>query len=537
MTQRTLVLAAFLLIPAQPLRAQLEHEHAGAPPARLGRVDFPTSCSAQAQLRFERGVALQHSFWFEESARAFRDAAAADSTCAMAWWGVASSYLHPLWAPPGPEDLRNGAAAVERARALHPPTPLERDWVEEIGVYYRDYATARHPDRLRAWSDALARLHETYPDDAEAAIFYALSLIAVAQNSPADTTYARQRRAGAILEPLFRRQPNHPGLAHYLIHAYDSPALAAVGEGAANRYASIAPSVPHARHMPSHIYIRLGMWDAAIASNVSSAAAARQYETEQHLDAAWDQRLHAMDYLVYAYLQQGRDAAARRRVDEAARMQRVFPEGSVTAQYALAAIPARYALERGQWREAIGLDIRQGFQPGAEAVTRFARAVGAARGGDLAGARADLAALAALDSDLTRRQVPAWAGMVHAQRLAAEAWLALAERDTARAVQIAAQAADVEDGSEKHPVTPGAILPARELQGDMLLELGRPREALVAYRAALALQPRRPRSLAGAARAAELAGDGASAQGYQREYRALMARADRARREVALDRP
>ncbi len=536
MSRYTLLLAVALFLPIRFARAQMEHEHAGAPPARLGRVDFPTSCSAQAQLRFERGVALQHSFWFEESARAFRDAAAADSTCAMAWWGVASSYLRPLWAPPGPEDLRNGAAAVERARALHPPTPLERDWVEEIGVYYRDHATARHPDRLRAWSDALARLHETYPDDAEAAIFYALSLIAVAQNSPPDTTYARQRRAAALLEPLFRRQPDHPGLAHYLIHAYDSPALAAEGARAASRYASIAPSVPHARHMPSHIYIRLGMWDQAVRSNASSAAAARLYEQQQHLDGIWDQRMHAMDYMVYAYLQRGRDAMAKGLVDEANAVTRYAPERGLTSEYALAAIPARYALERGRWQEAAGLSLRSGLQPPAEAVTRFARAIGAARSGDTALAAREFTALVAIDEDLGRRSVPLWTGMVHAQRLAAESWLALAERDTARAVQIAAQAADLEDGSEKHPVTPGAILPARELQGDMLLELGRPREALVAYRAALALQPRRARSLAGAARAAALAGDGASAQGYRREYRALMARADRARREAALGR-
>ncbi|MBI1722792.1 MAG: hypothetical protein HYR48_02660 [Gemmatimonadetes bacterium] len=529
MIRRSLFLAFPVLVFAAPLRAQMEHAPGGPPPATLGRVDLPTSCSAAVQRTFERGVALLHSFWYEESARAFRDAAAGDTACAMAQWGVAMTYLHPLWAPPSQEELRTGAAAVERARALHPPTPLERDYVEAIGAFYRDYATARHRDRLVAYSDAMRRMHATYPDDGEAAMLYALSLLGVAQNSPPDTTYVRQREAGAILEPLFQRQPNHPGLAHYLIHSYDAPALAREGTRAANRYAGIAPSVPHARHMPSHIYIRLGMWDAAIASNISSAAAARQYEAQQRWDGAWDQRLHAMDYMAYGYLQQGRDAQARRLVDEAAGFQRTYPPSSLTSDYALAAIPARYAVERGQWAEAAALPVKAGAPPAAAAVTHFAKAIGAARRGDTALARAEVAALAAIDDDLTRRQVPVWAGMVHAQRLAAESWLALATRDTARAVQVAAQAADLEDVSEKHPVTPGAILPARELQGDLLLEVGRAVDAMRAYQAALALQPKRARSLAGAARAAELAGDRAAARTFQREYRTLMARSNRGR--------
>lgn len=529
MARRSRFLAVPLLLLAAPLQAQMEHEHGGPAPANIGRVRFPTSCSARAQPIFERGVALLHSFWYEEAGRAFREAAAADTTCAMAQWGLASSYLHPLWAPPPPADLQAGAAAVARARAIGTPTASEREYVEAIGTFYDGYVTLPHGTRLRAWSNAMARLHQVHADDPEAAIFHALTMVAVALSSPRDSALALDRAAADILEPLFRRQPSHPGLAHYLIHAFDSPVLATRGSRAADRYARIAPSVPHARHMPSHIYTRLGMWDASIASNTSSATASRQYETQQHLDAVWDQRLHAMDYLAYAYLQEGRDGAARRLVDAAAAMQRIFPEGSVSAQYALAAIPARYALERDDWRAAAALAIRAGLAPGAAAVTRFARAVGAARAGDTAAARAEVAALGALDDSLARRPVPQWPGMVHAQRVAAEAQLARATGDTASALRFAKQAADLEDATDKHPVTPGAILPARELLADLLLDLGRPAEARAAYDSVLAMQPRRARALAGAARAAERAGDRTAARAYDRSYRTLTSKGDRAR--------
>ena len=498
------------------------------PPSKLGRVHFPTSCNAAAARTIERGVVLLHSFWYEEAGKAFRDAAAADSSCAMAYWGQATSLLHPLWAPPSPQDLTNGEALAESAQAMGAPTPRERAYVEAIGAFYRGDTTVRHPNRLRAWEEALGRLHQAEPADTEATVFYALSLIAVAQNSPPDSTNALPRQAGLLLEPLFAREPNHPGLAHYLIHAYDSPALADRAVRAADRYARIAPAVPHALHMPSHIYTRLGMWDASIASNRSSAAASRQYETEQHMDAVWDQRLHAMDYLVYAYLQEGRDSAARRVVGDAAGTQKVFPPHALAAEYALAAIPARYALERGQWRDAAALELRPDLQePGALAVTRFAQALGAARSGDTAQARTAVTALTVVDEALSQRGVPIWAGTVRAQRLAASAWLALAAHDTAAAVSLAAEAADLEDATGKHPVTPGAILPARELQGDLLVVVGRPADALKAYEASLVRAPKRARSLLGAARAAEQAGDRTAARRWQREYSVLMRHADR----------
>ncbi len=525
---RVPLLALSLCLSAAPIRAQVEHEHAGPPPSGLGQVHFPTSCTVAAAPMIERGVALLHSFWYAEAAKTFRDAAAADPACALAYWGQATSLLHPLWEPPSPQDFANGTALAERAQAMHAPTPREEGYVEAIGAFYRGDAGVRYPDRLRAWEEALRRLHETEPADTEAAIFYALSLIAVAQSSPPDTTYALQRQAGSLLEPLIARRPDHPGLAHYLIHAYDSPALADRAVRAADRYAGIAPAVPHALHMPSHIYTRLGMWDASIASNTRSAAVSRKYEAEQHMDAVWEGRLHAMDYLVYAYLQEGRDAAARRVVAEVAGMQRVLPSHSPTAEYALAAIPARYALERGRWRAAAALELRADLQdPGAVAVTRFAQALGAARSGDTARARIAVGALTVMDEDLNRRQVPIWAGTVRAQRLAASAWLALAVRDSAAALSLAAEAAELEDATGKHPVTPGAILPARELQGDLLVAVGRPADALKAYEASLALAPNRARSLQGAAGAAERAGDRAAARRWQREYRLLMRRADR----------
>jgi len=539
MTIRAPALVLALLLAAHPLAAQMDMgEHGGTPPAHLGRVRFPTSCSAAAQQRVERAVALLHSFWYEEARKTFGEAAARDSTCTIAYWGEATSLLHPLWQPPTADDQRRGAALVERARAAGPPTPREQGYVEAIGAFYHDWATAGYLDRIKAWSAGLGRVHEAQPADTEAAIFYALSLIAVAQNSPPDTTYALQRQAGDILDPLFRVQPNHPGLAHYLIHAYDSPLLAHRAVRAADRYAGIAPSVPHARHMPSHIYTRLGMWDASIASNTSSAAASRQYEAEQRMHTVWDQRLHAMDYMAYAYLQEGRDAAARRLAIETAGIKAWSPANSVAATYALAAIPARYALERGRWGEAAALPVRSDLnEPASLAVTHFARALGAARGGDTAAARAALTALAVIDSDFAQRRVPIWAGTVHAERLAAAAWLALAVHDTAAAVETASDAADLEDHTEKHPVTPGAILPARELYGDMLLEVGRPADALTAYEASLTRAPKRSRGLAGAIRAARMSGDHAAEQRLRQEYRALMVRADRERRQLALERP
>src|SRR3989454_8918954 len=456
----------------------------------------------------------------------------------MGYWGQAMSLLHRLWTPPAPAELTAGLAAAERGLGLA-RTPRERDYLAAIDAYYKDDAATDPKTRLLASAQAMEGLQRRNPRDREAEIFYALTLIALGQANATDTTFIYQRRADSILEPLFRREPRHPGLAHYLIHTNDVPQLAQLGLYAARRYAEIAPDVPHAQHMPSHIFTRLGMWDDDIASNTRSAAAARRFEDEGQLHALWDQLGHAWDYMVYAYLQQGRERAAKRVVDLAAAVTAVYPVGSLTNAYALAAIPARYALERGRWREAAALAVRPAPEwRAAEAITYFARALGSARSGDSAGARS---AISALD-DVERVEGAAggahsyWAGQVRTQRLAASAWLARAMGDTAGAVRLAASAADLEDVTQKHPVTPGGVLPARELLGDLLLELGRPSDAAKAYAASLAQQPNRARSLFGAARAAELAGDVTTARTRYRDYLALMEKSDGARAELEIAR-
>lgn len=528
---KSLSCITLVFVATSGLAAQEGHEqHA----EHLGRVRFPVSCNAAAQLRFERGVALLHSFWYEKAGDAFKDAVAADSTCAMGYWGQAMALLHPLWTPPAAAELGAGLGAADRGLALV-RTPRERDYLGAIRSYYADYPTVDARARLVAYSQAMEGVQRRNPRDREARILYALSLIALGQANATDTTFAYQKRADSILEPLFKTEPDHPGLAHYLIHTNDVPQLAHLGLYAARRYAQIAPDVPHAQHMPSHIFTRLGLWDEDIASNTRSADAARQFEEERHLNALWDQRGHAWDYLVYAELQTGRDAGARRVVDEAAAVTAVYPVGSLTNAYALAAIPARYALERGHWDEAARLAVRPVPEwRAAEAITHFARAIGAARDGDTALARAEVAALGDVEQALGAAGGPPayWAGQVKIQRLAAGAWLARAAGDATEAVRQATVAADIEDVTQKHPVTPGAVLPARELLGDLLLELNRPADAARAYEASLRQAPGRARSLFGLARAAEQAGDMATARERYQEFLKLMEHADGHRPEL-----
>jgi hypothetical protein len=523
-----------VLASAAGARAQVRHAENGGKPAQLGSVTFPTSCNATAQRQFERGMALLHSFWYEEAGKTFKDVVVADSSCAMGYWGLAMAVFHPLW-PPYAVDPAAGLAAAGQAVRLA-RTPRERDYARAIAAYYRDYANLGHEPRLIAFEQVMDTVQRRYPTDTEARILYALALIADGQLHPSDTTFAKQKQADAILEPLFQKEPKHPGLAHYLIHANDSPPLAKHALDAAQHYAGIAPSVPHARHMPSHIFTRLGMWDEDIASNQSSSEAAAQYEQEQHLNGLWDQHGHAMDYLEYAYLQEGRDGAAREVVDAAAGITAVFPPNSLTNDYALAAIPARYLLERGRWAEASKLAVRPApAWRGTEGLTHFARAIGAARSGDTALARSEIAALADLEGLLVKAGGPQayWSGQVKIQRLAASAWLARGGNDAAEAIRLATEAADLEDVTEKHPVTPGPVLPARELEGDLRFELGKPAQALRAYQATLARSPGRPRSLFGAARAAELVGDRAAARASYQAYLKVTSKGDGARPEAA----
>ncbi|HEX6370456.1 MAG TPA: hypothetical protein VF006_16155 [Longimicrobium sp.] len=494
-------------------------DHAHGEHGALGSLRFPSSCSAAAQPVLERGVAMLHSFWFDRAQATFREAAAADPGCAMAHWGEAMTLLgNPFTGVSPSEPQLRAALAAARAAVDGARTPRERAYAEAVLVLYQDFETVDHRTRLRAHEEAMRRVREAHPDDPEAAIFYARAVIANAP--PSDLTFARQLHAAQILDSLFRAQPEHPGLAHYTIHAYDAPPIAQQGLEAARRYAGIAPAAPHALHMPSHIFTRLGYWDESIETNRRSAAA------EPDSNAA----VHPNDYLVYAYLQQGRDAEAERVVRRAVQNTDRFYSSILGYNYG--AMPARLALERARWDEAAALPLSPGAPRHVEAITRFARALGAARGGHAAAARTEVAALAALADSLTARRDEYWATIVGAQRLAAEAWLAHAEGDDARAVRLAGEAAALEETVEKHPVTPGPILPARELLGDLLLELRRHAEARQAYEATLRREPNRARALFGAARAAELAGDASAARAHYQHLLEVMRAADAERREV-----
>ena len=514
-------LAAALTIAAPvPADAQ-DHSHSGNP-ATVGTVRFPTSCSAAVQPRFEQAVAMLHSFWFEQSHAAFEEVQRRDSTCAMAQWGIALTMLgNPMTGvAPSPERQAVGTKAAQRAVELAArATPRERAYAEAVLALHAVERTADFRARMRAYETAMERVRALAPDDPEATIFYAIAVVANAP--PSDLTFERQRHAAGLLEPIFAKEPDHPGLAHYIIHAYDSPALARQGLEAAKRYAGIAPSAPHALHMPSHIFTRLGHWDESIETNARSAAA------EPNPDAA----VHPMDYLVYAYLQQGRDAEAKKVVDRAVELPDRFYGGVLG--YNFAAMPARYALERDAWADAATLTVPTGGAPYVPAITRFARAIGAARSGNVAQSRAEIAALDSLRGALEQANDSYWATIVGAQKLAAAAWLARAEGRNDEAVRLAREAADLEETVEKHPVTPGPLLPARELEGDLLMELGRHADALRAYEKALEREPNRARTLHGAARAAASAGNDATARRRYTELAALMAKADASRAEKA----
>lgn len=492
---------------------------------KLGKVRFPTSCGAAVQAEFDRAVALLHSFAFGASTSAFTAVAQRDPGCAMAHWGVAMNALgNPFGWPPSPKALADGGAAIERAKTAGAQTQRERDWIAALEMFYRDTDRIDHRTRALAYERAMGELAQRYSDDREAAIFHALALNATAL--PSDKTYANQLKAAAVLEKVFAEQPNHPGVAHYLIHSYDYPPIAERGLPAARRYATVAPSAPHALHMPAHIFTRRGFWDESIESNrASAAAAANDFD-----------RLHAMDYLAYAYLQRAQDGAARRVLEDIQSIGRPNVLHFVTA-YALAAIPSRLALERGRWVEAAGLalpvpDFPWSRFPQSEAILIFARGLGAARNGAAAAARRDLERLGALRDALATAKQGYWAEQVEIQHQVVAAWIARAEGRTDEALRLLRAAADREDGTEKHPVTPGPIVPARELLGELLLEAGQPARALGEFEAPMRVEPNRFRGLAGAARAAEQAGDRAKAKAYYTRLTALADRADTERAEL-----
>jgi Tetratricopeptide repeat len=507
----------------------LAHDEPGA----FGKVRFPTSCAAAAQPVFERGVALLHSFWYEEALKTFTSVTTTDPACAMGYWGIAMSVYYPLWQPPGEAMLAKGRAALDRAATLT-ATPREKDYVAALATFYRDADKLDHRTRAVAYEKAMEQLAARYPEDREASVFYALALDATAP--PTDKTYANQLKAAAILEKVFAEQPDHPGVAHYIIHSYDVAPLATRSLTAARSYSKIAPAVPHALHMPSHIFTRLGLWQESIDSNLASADAGKAYVAKQGGSHAWDQSLHAQDYLAYGYLQTGRDVAARRVVEELAEYRKAEPE-SLAAAYALVAVPARYALERRRWDAAAALTMPAitfpwARYPWAEAIIAYTHALGTARTGNVAAAEKDVERLAALRDTLTQAKNKYWADQVEVQRRAAAAFIARAKGDQNEALTLMRSAADLENTMDKHPVTPAAVVPTRELLGDMLLDMNRPADALKEYEATLVEEPNRFRSLYGAGRAAERAGDATRARTFYTSVVTLCGKADTERPEL-----
>jgi Tfp pilus assembly protein PilF len=530
---RVHLLAIVLLILGVSRSLAQEHQHGTA--EKLGAVHFATSCSEMAQKEFNRAVALLHSFQFSRAIEGFNAALTRDPTCGIAYWGISlSDWSNPF--APGAKDkgqLQLGRDSAERGKSVGVKTERERAYLAAVGKLYSDLESTPQPVRLLAYCDAMGEVAAKYPEDHEAQIFYALAL--AASEDPADKTYARRLKAGAILEKLFREEPTHPGLAHYIIHAYDVPALSAQALVAARRYSEIAPDAPHALHMPSHTFTRLGYWQESIDSNVAAASAARR-------EGQTAEELHASDYEMYAYLQTGQDEAAGRMVNSLPEIASRFDSktvlsgagGPAAGYFALAAIPARYALERQDWKHAEQLAPRETQFPYTDAMTWFAVGLGAARLGHAVSANETATALRLIQERLLKAHEPYWARQVEIQELEVAAWAALAAGKKQMALRQMKSATELEEGTEKSAVSPGPLAPARELLGEMLLVMNQPMQALEQFEATLKKEPRRFRSLYGAAHAAQLSGSRDTSQKYFRELLTVCAHADKpARSELA----
>jgi tetratricopeptide (TPR) repeat protein len=509
---RTVVLFLFgLSVSLSPASSQ-ERQHQHPAPQKLGEVSFPVSCSPAVQKPFNQAVALLHSFAYSAAEKEFRDIPQADPKCAMAHWGVAMSYYHQLWEPRiSPEDLKRGQSEIRKAETetLGGTSPREQEFIDALSLFYKDAPRAPHAMRALAYQKAMGALAARYPNDRESQIFYALALLSTA--SPTDRSHANQKKAAAVLEPLFKQYPDHPGVAHYLIHAYDSPELASRGLPAARAYAQIAPSAPHALHMPSHIFTQLGLWQDSIASNSAARAAARQ-------QGDIGEELHAMDYLMYAYLQAGRDAEAAQLLREL-RAIPDLPVDQFKVGYAATAMPVRYAIEGRGWAEAAAIPPRLGSPPQVLAITHWCRAVSLARSGKPDAATAELEKLNRSLRQVRNTHDDYWTLQVEVQVDEAKAWIAHAQGQQDKSLALMRAAVEKEGSVEKLPVTPGPIVPAREQLGDLLLELNRPAESLREYETSLATAPGRRGSLSGAARAAEMAGDSTKAEQFKAQLR------------------
>jgi len=538
MSTRTWALASSLLLvlPAQQALAQSEHTHhqeAGAP-SSIGRVAFATSCSAKAQAEFEKGIALLHSFWYEEATKEFDAASAADPACAMAHWGHAISLFHQLWEAPDTGVRHKALSALESARKAGSPTPRERAYIEALATYFElkpkpPADTATPDERMLAYRNAMAGVARAFPADDEANIFYALAIIAAAPSG--DTTFKEERRADSLLLPLAEKYPTHPGVVHYIIHANDNPVLAPLALGAARRYAQLAPAIPHAQHMPSHIFIRLGLWDDVIASNALATESGTVYEHKEKMDGEWPHNLHTMDFLQYGDLQEGRDRDAQRIADKASRIEKLSGSGyQPLLRYFKAFFPARLFLERGQWHEAATLRLgspADSTSTWSEIVIAFTNALGAARDRNPSRARIAVTRLDSLHGVFLQRKDTAAAREAGNLQTAAAAWLQLALGNRDEAVRLAHQASANENDAAETP-----LLPAAELEGELLMAVGRPVDARHAFELSLRRNPNRARSLFGAGYSAAQAGDASAAGRFYAQYIALMAHGDGGRPEL-----
>jgi len=489
---------------------QTQPHHEALTTAQLGTVAFPVSCAPAVQKPFERGVALLHSFWYEEAEKEFTQIAVDDPRCVMAHWGVAMSLWHQLWNQPDAKVIQRGLDEVHEARTTDgPTTPREKAYLAAVAAFYSDSKKLKHEARAQAYSDAMKKVSESYPDDHEAAVFYALSLLASEPHD--DMTFANRKQAAAILEKLFAIEPDHPGVAHYLIHAYDKPQLAQLGLPAARRYAQVAPAAPHALHMPSHIFARVGLWQDDINSNLASIAATRK-TAAMHMGGEGHQ-FHAMDFLIYAYLQSGREADAAKLIDEVRsmpKMKSMYGSDFDPETNALTKFPANYDLELRHWSDAAQLQVVSGSLRGDQSITYWARAIGAARSGNLAQAHKDLQQIEMIRKEFVAEKKPQYAEAVGEDYKEAAAWVMHAEGKDDEAIASLRALADKTDRLGDEPEG----IPAREQLADMLLEAKRPQQALAEYKTDLKLNPNRFNGLYGAARAAEAAGKPADATEY-----------------------
>lgn len=473
----------------------------GPPEKEFGAVAFVSSCNEKVKKDFNLAIALLHSFEYDEAEKVFAKVIDEEPTCAMAYWGIAMSNYHPLWAPPTEPELEKGAKAIAIAQSLPPGSKNESVYINAIAIFYKDWKNTTHAIRSVSYEKAMEKIYIEYPSEKEAAIFYALALNGIAD--PADKSYKNQKKAAAILNALYLREPNHPGIVHYIIHTYDSPELASLGLEAARKYASLAPSSAHAQHMPSHIFTRLGLWDECIKSNRIAADAAKCYGESTGMKGHWDEELHAMDYLVYAYLQKGDNKLAKELWDYLISFEDVFPVNFKVA-YAYASIPSRYVLENKMWKEAATIQPHATIVPWENfpwqnGIIHFARLMGSANIGHIDSAKNELKKISNLQNILTQQKDSYKANQLQIQMKTGEAWISFKEGKTAEALKLMNAAADMEDKTEKHAVTPSEVLPARELLADMLLQLNKPAEALAMYEAVLKKQPNRLNALYGAA--------------------------------------